>query len=144
MSPLAETPNRFHLITAILSVTYGVGRQQESSLLSEAFQTERIIRAVDSCGCGLSYSPVCGVDAQTYGNACIAKCMNQNVASQGPCKPCTKTGKGGKYTQKHSRSPAKMNDPSSVANHTLGTWRFGDMGVFCKGESSLYAGQNSI
>lgn len=48
----------------------------------------------DSCGCGLTYTPVCGGDSQTYGNACIAKCMNQNVVSQGECTPCADTSIG--------------------------------------------------
>lgn len=48
----------------------------------------------DACNCTLTYTPVCAVDGQTYGNACIAKCMNQEVASPGLCKKCTNTAKG--------------------------------------------------
>lgn len=48
----------------------------------------------DNCNCSLTYSPVCGGDGQTYGNACIAKCINQNVVSQGECQACTNTAKG--------------------------------------------------
>lgn len=39
---------------------------------------------------------MCGADGQTYGNACIAKCINQKVASQGICQACADTSKGGK------------------------------------------------
>lgn len=52
------------------------------------------VPVVDGCGCGLQYNPVCGVDAQTYGNECIAGCMNQKVAAPGACQACTNTAKG--------------------------------------------------
>ena len=52
--------------------------------------------AVDTCNCGLEYAPVCANDTQTYGNACIAKCINQAVVSQGSCVPCSNTAKGSK------------------------------------------------
>ena len=69
----------------------------------QAYQLEEVIvgltidfAAVDGCACDLKYAPVCGGDGQTYGNACIAKCINQNVVSQGACKVCADTSKGGK------------------------------------------------
>lgn len=40
------------------------------------------------CDCGMTYKPVCGVDDQTYGNACVAACFNQVIRHTGKCKKC--------------------------------------------------------
>jgi hypothetical protein len=37
--------------------------------------------------CQLNYKPVCGINNQTYSNACGADCDNTEVACQGVC-PC--------------------------------------------------------
>ncbi|GMH40067.1 hypothetical protein BSKO_07971 [Bryopsis sp. KO-2023] len=42
------------------------------------------------CDCDATYTPVCGTDDQTYGNACIAKCARVEVAAQGVCQ-CPET-----------------------------------------------------
>ena len=40
------------------------------------------------CGCGEEYKPVCGVDGQSYGNACYAEtCAGVAIAHEGACKP---------------------------------------------------------
>ncbi len=38
------------------------------------------------CICTMEYSPVCGVDNVTYGNACGARCENVTIAYRGECK----------------------------------------------------------
>jgi hypothetical protein len=40
----------------------------------------------ERCGCPEIYAPVCGVDGQTYGNACEARCAHVRVAYEGECK----------------------------------------------------------
>eukprot|EP00090_Calanus_glacialis_P011424 TRINITY_DN19831_c0_g1_i1.p1 TRINITY_DN19831_c0_g1~~TRINITY_DN19831_c0_g1_i1.p1 ORF type:complete len:107 (+),score=24.31 TRINITY_DN19831_c0_g1_i1:179-499(+) len=40
------------------------------------------------CVCIALYSPVCGVDGQTYSNSCEAGCAGVGVQCQGEC-PCT-------------------------------------------------------
>jgi len=37
------------------------------------------------CACPDDYSPVCGVDGRTYGNACEARCADVRVAHEGQC-----------------------------------------------------------
>ena len=43
------------------------------------------------CACLEIYAPVCGVDGETYGNACKANCAQIDVLKRGECEtaPCT-------------------------------------------------------
>jgi hypothetical protein len=46
----------------------------------------------ETCVCDMMYAPVCGVDGQTYGNACEAKCANVDIQYEGECQggaPCS-------------------------------------------------------
>lgn len=47
------------------------------------------VEAQQKCMCTMIYKPVCGVNGQTYGNACVAKCSNIAVKCEGKC-PCAK------------------------------------------------------
>ena len=40
---------------------------------------------VMECICPAVFNPVCGVDGEDYGNACLAACVGVEVASNGPC-----------------------------------------------------------
>ncbi len=40
----------------------------------------------EPCICTHIYRPICGVDGETYGNACIARCAHMEVAYEGECR----------------------------------------------------------
>ncbi|MBN1503111.1 hypothetical protein JW930_06200 [Candidatus Woesearchaeota archaeon] len=40
------------------------------------------------CNCITLWDPVCGVDENTYGNACIAECYGVEIAYEGECQEC--------------------------------------------------------
>jgi len=48
-------------------------------------QTATSTKAND-CVCTMVYSPVCGKNGITYGNACMAKCQKIEIEKQGTCK----------------------------------------------------------
>ena len=53
-------------------------------LISTAFG-----QTYNKCGCPQIFSPVCGVDGNTYPNACLAACAGVAVASTGACPMST-------------------------------------------------------
>src|SRR5690606_22276634 len=42
----------------------------------------------EAFACPQHYAPVCGVDGNTYGNACTARAYHVAVAYEGECAPC--------------------------------------------------------
>lgn len=61
----------------------------------------------EGCLCAQVYSPVCGVDGKTYGNACEANCQKKAVARAGECT---------EGETKRSGSSAQENDKASSQN----------------------------
>jgi hypothetical protein len=59
------------------------------------FKCENII---DDCVCTREYSPVCGINGQTYSNACLAKCARIEIAYSGECKTNEESYMSAKWT----------------------------------------------
>jgi hypothetical protein len=54
---------------------------------------DRLVPIELNCICTMEFDPVCGVDGRVYGNPCMARCANVEVAHQGSCLSecyCTK------------------------------------------------------
>lgn len=54
-------------------------------VLGTSCKKERITKE-DDCFCTLNYTPVCGENRITYGNACAAACANVIVDNIGECQ----------------------------------------------------------
>lgn len=64
----------------------------ECSVLRDALYPKATTptKAETGCICTMEYSPVCGKDNNTYGNACSAKCANVEIDYQGECAGANK------------------------------------------------------
>ena len=63
-----------------------------------------------SCVCTMDYTPVCGKNGKTYGNACAAKCAKVDVAYQGECQSTQESYKKAKWTCSNGQSFLEESD----------------------------------
>ncbi len=70
-----------------ITVHYTVYTETENCERKTDNLTIKIISDDNSCVCPEIYSPVCGVDGQTYANKCFASCEDTGIAYEGKCRP---------------------------------------------------------
>lgn len=59
---------------------------------------ENVCKVNPICVCPMVIDPVCGIDGETYGNSCFARCECMPIAYKGECDDyCTKKCDGTKY-----------------------------------------------
>lgn len=88
------TCTKMHCPAALLSPEYNASRLKRNQTPGNESVGIDVIRTLP-CGCEDFYLPVCGSDAKTYPNRCVARCIglsnsqlrNGNCASIDPCQP---------------------------------------------------------
>ncbi len=57
-----------------------------SEYVAQNWSNEAPNRPSDDCICAVEYAPVCWIDNETYGSACLAGCEEMEVEYQGECE----------------------------------------------------------
>ncbi len=101
----------------------------------------------EPCICPEIFAPVCGVDGQTYGNACRARCAGVDIEHEGECRAecrCNGDCPAGGVCRDGDCGPVCEIDclvPDPVCGSDGRTYQCGEADAACHGAEVLYEGE---
>ena len=82
----------FATLAALLLVSHVSADGTDTSQTAAGIEPPTEAQAAEQVACTMDWRPVCGVDGNTYSNACVAGVAGVEVATEGECPAATDGG----------------------------------------------------